>query len=261
MSRTAKFCIFFAGIFGLAALAWMVFLPAVVAHELRSITGFDFRVEVLTADPFTGRVLVRGLAANNPPGFPAPDFVQLRELRSEVEVFSCIFRDRIVVDDLDLDVGRIVLMRRHDGKTNAGEFMAAFSRRGSSPSAPAAAPSAPGRPTRFLVKNLRLRLGQVVVADYSAAKLDEKKYNLNIDQSYTDVTDTRQLLVPGVIRTLHSFGLHHDIAQLLPGDFGKALAATVGGAAQIGTGVSEAVKKTGQNIKGLFDKLEQSPKQ
>lgn len=143
MSRTAKFCIFFGGIFALAALVWMVFLPAVVGRELSSITGFDIRVAVLTADPFTGRVLVRGLAANNPQGFPMPDFVQLRELRSRVEVFPSIFSDRIVVDDLDIDVGKIVLMRRKDGKTNAGEFMAAFARRGSGPSQAGGLPRPP----------------------------------------------------------------------------------------------------------------------
>lgn len=260
MSRTAKFCIFFGGIFALAALVWMVFLPAVVGRELSSITGFDIRVAVLTADPFTGRVLVRGLAANNPQGFPMPDFVQLRELRSRVEVFPSIFSDRIVVDDLDIDVGKIVLMRRKDGKTNAGEFMAAFARRGSGPSQAGGAP-APAKPVRYLVKNLRLRIDRLVIADYSGAKPDERTFDLKIDQSYSDVTDTRQLLVPGVVRTLQSFGLHHDVARLLPGDFGAALAAAVGGVAQVGEGVKDTVKKAGQDLKGLFEKLEQSPKQ
>lgn len=260
MSRTAKFCIFLGGIFALAALAWMIFLPAVVGRELSSITGFDIRVAVLTADPFTGRVLVRGLAANNPPGFPTPDFVQLRELRSRVEVFPSIFSDRIVVDDLDMDVGKIVLMRRKDGKTNAGEFMAAFARRASGPPTAGGTP-APGRPVRYLVKNLRLRIDRLVIADYSGEKADERTFDLKIDQSYSDVTDTRQLLVPGVVRTLQSFGLHHDVARLLPGDFGAALAAAVGGAAQVEEGVSNAVKKAGKDLKGLFEKLEQSPKQ
>lgn len=75
------------------------------------------------------------------------------------------------------------------------------------------------------------------------------------------MTDTRQLLVPGVVRTLQSFGLHHDVARLLPGDFGAALAAAVGGVAQVGEGVKDTVKKAGQDLKGLFEKLEQSPKQ
>jgi len=238
----------------------MVFLPSVVEHELRAVTGFEFRVAVLTANPFTGRVAVRGLAATNPPGYPAPDFVELRELHAAVEVFSWIFSDRNVVDDLDLDVARIVLMRRHDGRTNAGDFMAAFKRSGSGP-ANEAGPSAPPKPTRYLVKKLHLRIDQLVVADYSGTELDEKTYGLSIDQTYIDLTGPRQLLVPGVVRSLHAFGLRHDVARLLPGDFGSALAAAAGGAAHIGEEVKDAGKKTGEFLRGLLDKLEQSPKQ
>jgi hypothetical protein len=62
---------------------------------------------VLRADPFTGRVIVRGLSATNPPGsYPLPDFVELRELRADVNVFSWIFSGRIVVNELDVDLGR-----------------------------------------------------------------------------------------------------------------------------------------------------------
>ncbi len=261
MSRTVKACLFAGGVFALVALAWMAFLPAVVEHELRSVTGFDFRVAVLSANPFTGRVVVRGLAAINPPAYPTPDFVQLRELRADVEVFSWIYSGRIVVDDLDLEILKIALVKLHDGTTNAGAFMAAFTRRGPAPPVAAAGPPAPSKRTRYLVKKLHLRIDQLVVADYSGAKLDEKTYSLNIDQTYIDVTGPRQLLVPGFVTSLHAFGLRHDVARLLPGDFGSALAAAAGTAADLGAGVKAAGKKTGEYLKGLLDKLEQSPKQ
>jgi hypothetical protein len=256
VSGAAKACLFVGGIFALAALAWMALLPTVVTHELRAVTGFDYRVAVLAANPFTGRVVVRGLIADNPPGYPKPDFVQLRELHAEVEVFSWMFSGRIVVDSLDLDIGRIVLMRRQDGRTNAGDFMAAFTRGGAAPVAEAGSP-APRKAAGYLVKVLRLRLGQLVVADYSGAQPDERTYDLRIDQTYTDVTNPRQLLVPGVVRSLHTFLLRHDVARLLPGDFGSALAAAVGDAAHIKEEVKEAKKKAEKLLKGLLEKLEQ----
>jgi hypothetical protein len=262
VSRAAKFCLFFGGILALAALAWMLFLPKVVEHELSSVTGFDFRVEVLTANPLTGRVVVRGLAVRNPPACPMPDFVQLRLLRADVEVFSSMFSGRIVIDDLDLDIGKISLVKLRDGTTNAGAFMAAFKRRGpgSGAPAPSSGPPAPAKPIRYLVKKLHLRIDQLIVADYSGSSVDEKAYGLDIDQTYIDVTGPRQLLVPGVVNSLHAFGLRHDVARLLPGDFGNALAAAVGGAAHLGTEVKDAGKKTGDYLKGLLDKLEQTPK-
>jgi hypothetical protein len=115
------------------------------------------------------------------------------------------------------------------------------------------APPPPRKPLRYLVKKLHLKVQELIVADYTGLATDKKSYKINIDETYTNVTDPKELLVPGVIETLYGFGLHHDIAKLLPGDFGQALADTLGGAANVGS----AFKKM---VKGAFDKLDQSTK-
>jgi hypothetical protein len=255
---TTKVCLIIGIVFAVASLAWMVFLPALVERELREATGFEFRVAVLKADPFTGRVVVRGLSARNPPRYPSPDFVELRELRADVNEFSWLFSDHVVINELDVDTAKIELIRQHDGTSTAGDFISALSRGGAS--APAAAAPTPRARRQYLVKRLHVRLEELVVADYTGSKLDEKVYKLNIDQSYTNVSDPKQLIVPQVVKTLYSFGLHHDVAKLLPGEFGEALAAAVGGAAHVGSAVKSVVEKTGESLKGAFDKLEQSPK-
>ena len=254
MSAMAKAAIVLAGLLGLAALAWMIFLPVIVQRELRTITGFDFHVEVLTANPLTGNVTVRGLTASNPATFPKPEFVELRELHADVNMFSW-FSNRIVINELDVNTTKIVLIRQRDGTSNAGKFMAAFSR-----PAGASAPATPPSSRTFLVKRLHLRLEDLVVLDYSGSKTEEKVYKLNIDQSYTDVTDPKQLLVPSVLRSLYAFGLHHDIAQLLPGDLGEALAGALGGAAHAGSALKSVVKRAGDSLKEAIDKLDHSSK-
>jgi hypothetical protein len=256
LSWIAKVCFVLAGILALVALAWMVFLPVVVEHELRTVTGFDIRVSMLTANPFTGRVVVRGFTATNPATYPKPDFIEVRELRAEMNLFSLTFSDRIRINDLDLDVDRIELIRRHDGRSNAGDFMAAFIK----PAQPSPQPAPIGKRTHYFIKTLHLRLDRLVVADYTGSKSYEKSYDLRIDQTYTDVIDSRQLLTPDVVKRMHSFGLHHEVSELLPGDFGTALADAVGGAAQVEAKVQETVIKTGDAVKGALDKLDQSPK-
>ncbi len=250
MKRSTKICIALGALFALASLVWMVFLPRVVERELRRMTGFDIHVAVLRADPFTGHVVVRGFSAINPKSFPTPEFVELRELHADVNLFS-FFTDQIVINELDIDTEKIALIRQHDGKSNAGAFMAAFS--GGGGQAAGTAPPPPRKPLRYLVKKLHLKVQELIVADYTGLATDKKSYKINIDETYTNVTDPKELLVPGVIKTLYGFGLHHDIAKLLPGDFGQALADTLGGAANVGS----AFKKM---VKGAFDKLDQSTK-
>jgi hypothetical protein len=251
LKGTTKVCLAVGVFFAVASLAWMIFLPAIVRRELRETTGFDFRVAVLKADPFSGRVVVMGLSAMNPPSYPSPDFFELRELRADVNVFSWLFSDHVVINELDVDTEKIVLIRQHDGKSNAGDFMAAFSHG-------AAAPAAKHRD--YLVRKLHIRLGELSVEDYTGSKTDKQDYKLNIDQSYTNVTNPKDLLVPQVVKTLHSFGLHHDVAELLPGEFGSALALAVGGVAQVGAELKNMAQKTGETLKGAIDKLDQSPK-
>jgi hypothetical protein len=99
-----------------------------------------------------------------------------------------------------------------------------------------------------------------VIADYASPTPEVKTYNLAIDHTFANVSNPVQLLVPEVVRSLYSFGLRRDTEQLLPGGFGKALADAVGAAAHVGDKLKDAGQKTGQFLKGLLDKLEQTSK-
>jgi hypothetical protein len=256
VTGAVKTVLFLCGVFALGALAWMLLLPATVERELRQVTGFDVHIEVLAANPFTGHVAVRGLKARNPPTYPSPDFVGLRELRADVSEFSWLFTDRLVIDDLYIDAEAVQIVRQRNGKSNAGEFMAACSGR----SAGGQGGAAPTKPFKFLIKTLRLRLDRLVISDYTSATPEIRTYNLKIDHTYANVTQAKQLLVPDVVRSLYSFGLRRDTEQLLPGEFGRALADAVGAATHVGDKLKDAGQKTGQYLKGLLDKLEQSAK-
>lgn len=259
MSGGLKACLFLGGVFALAALAWMAFLPAVVERELRSLTGFDVRVTALAANPFTGSVLVEGLVASNPPAYPVPDFVEVRSVHADINEFSWFFWDRLVVNELDLDAAKVELVLQGNGRSNAADFAAGFSRGGGA-AAPAGAPPAPAKPFKYLVRRLHLRLDRLVVADFTGSRRQEKTYELRIDHTYANVSDPRQLLVPDVVRSLYPFGAERDVGRFLPGDFGKALGDALGSAEKVGSKLKETGKKAGDYLKGLFDKLEQSAK-
>ena len=252
-----KTVLFLCVLFAFAALAWMAFLPAAVERELRAVTGFDVRIDVLSANPFTGRVSARGVAARNPGTYPTPEFVDLRSLSAEVNVFSCLLGGRLVIDTLDVDLGSVEIVRRHDGHSNAGDFAGAFSGAGGDPSG---GRPRQGKPFQYLVKALHVRLDRLVIADYTGSRPEVKAYALGIDHRFSNVSDPAQLLVPDVVRSLYAFGLRRDTEQLLPGAFGTALADAVGAAAHVGTKLKDATQRTGDYFKGLLDKLEQSSK-
>lgn len=240
------------------ALSWMIFLPVAVTAQLRSRTGFGARVASLSCNVFTGRVTVRGLVVSNPGSFPTGDFVVLREFSLEADVGS-LFSDRIVLDELTLDVRRVTLVRRADGKSNAEVFQDELLGAPGTAGGPRPAGATPAR--KFLIRRLSLRFDQLVIADHTGGKTAGQEFGLGLDQRYENVTDGKQLLVPEVLRRLAAANLGPVLGRLVPGDFGHTLSAAAQEASSRG---GELLKDAGQKatdlFKGLREKLEENKK-
>lgn len=264
-----KLFLLFAVVVAVGALAWMLFLPIWVTAEIRARTGFDASVASLSCNPFGGKFTVRGLVLSNPASFPKRDFVELREFVAEADVWT-LFSDRIVVDALTVDVRRLTLVRRADGKSNAavlhremgGEArgvapeLGVAATKGSPP--PATAPE-PGR--KFLIRRLALRFDQLVIVDYSGGAPAVQEFNLGLDQRYENVTEAKQLVVPEVLRKVASADLGPILGRFVPGEVGRALGAA---AREAATGGTELLKGAGQRandlLKGMREKLEETKK-
>jgi hypothetical protein len=242
------------------ALAWMLFLPAVVTAQIRQRAGFDASVTGLSCNAFTGRLAVRGLVMSNPASFPIRDFVELREFSMEADLWSWM-SDRLVIDALTADVRKVTLVRRPDGKSNAEILRRTlFGEERVAAGGPAVGPAAtPPRP--WLIRRLVLRFDRLVIADYSGAKPVVQEHVLGLDQRYENVTEAKQLLVPEVLRGLAAVDLGPTLGRLVPGEFGRALGEKARAAAAHGVDAfKEAGVQAADLLKGLREKLEESRK-
>jgi hypothetical protein len=256
----SQLLVLLAALFALGAFAWMLFLPEVVTGQIRSRTGFDASVASLSCNPFTGRLTIRGLVLTNPATFPTGDFVQLREFRAVAEAWS-LFSERLVFDELALDVRKVALVRRADGRSNAGVFAQSFGLAGNTPAPPALPESAAPVARKFLIRRLALRFDQLVLADYTGGKPDVREFNLAVDQHYENITEAKQLLVPDVLRRVAAENLGPVLSRLVPGDFGRALGDSARDAAKSGEVLlKDAGEKATDLLRGLREKLEESKK-
>ena len=247
-----KLFVVLAVLFAAGALAWMLFLPAVVTAQLRSRTGFDATVQSLAVNPFTGRVALRGLVITNPPTFPEHEFIEVREFSANAEVFS-LLSDRPVFTTLVLDVASVTLVLSHDGQTNATSFQHHLA------SDESGQPRPPSPPRKFLIRHLTLRADRLLIVDHSGPQAVSHEYHLALNQSYTDVTDVKQLLSPAALQSLAPVGV--ALKGLVPGELGDAIGDAVKGAGKAGAGFFKSVgHKAGEKVKGFFDALEESRK-
>lgn len=236
----------------LAALAWMTLLPYALASQVRKRTGFDVAVDTLMVNPFTGSIRARGLVVNNPPTFPRPEFLQVREFDAEADLVS-LFTSRPVVDRLTLDIGLLALVRRADGRTNV-EVFRGYLEAPAEPGLPP--PAAAARPARaFTIRKLTVRFDRLLLADYTGRSPVVREYPVKLDRTFTHVTDSRQLLLPESLGQL--FALGGAVGGLLPEDIGRVLGNALDSGRDLLRGVS---RPSTEAFRGFSDALEESKK-
>ena len=250
------------------ALMWMLLLPSIVTGLIKKRTGFDATVNRLYVNPFTASVYVSQLKINNPDTFPQADFVSVNEFKTAVEPGS-VFSDRVVVKEAVFDVAFIAVVKNAQRQTNIDAFKAgvqAANPEEKTPdqkdqSTPAAAPAEKKPPKQFLIRHLVVKLDKIIIADYSGAEPSVHEINVNINRTFTDITDLKQISVP-LLADLTEAGAgkfaNNLLNLMIPAPILEQLGVVTkdtGGILQ-GTG-----QKTKDLFKGLFDSLEEKPKQ
>lgn len=249
----SRLLVFLVVVFAAGALAWMMFLPVVLTTRLRQRTGFDATVQSVVANPFTGTVELRGFVLTNPPTFPVRDFLEVRQFSADAEILT-LFTDRPVFTSMTIDLAKVTLVKRDANHTNAASFEHNLTAPGD-PTLPVPSRTAKG----FLIRRLVVRIDEVVINDYSGREPTRQDFKLGINQTFTDVTGVRQLMIPAVLEGLLPVGA--AINGLLPGALGQAVTEVVKEVSKSGAGlINDASRKTGEKIKGYFDALEESKK-
>lgn len=245
-----KLMLMLAGGCALAALAWMMLLPYVVASQLRQRTGFDVAFQALMFNPFTGEIRARGLAVNNPPTFPQPEFLQIRACDATVDMLS-LFSDRPVIDRLSLDIGQVALVKRADGQTNMDVFRGYLGNEKAAPKIDPAKPAADA----FLIKQLHVRFDRLLLADYTHREPVRREYEVKLDRSFTHVTDSRELLLPDSLNQLFAIG--GAVGSLLPEEVNRVLDEVLRSGKDL---LKRVPRPNTEALRGYTDALEESKK-
>ena len=108
-------------------------------RELRRATGVEVTYDRFHSQPWQRVLEVEGLVFRNPPAFKEPVALEIRRLHARYQ-WRQLLGDRVELDELTLDVPRVVLVRLADGSTNLEQLQSSATSRSaiSAPAAPAA---------------------------------------------------------------------------------------------------------------------------
>lgn len=225
-------------------LCWILLLPTAVTKYISSRTGFAVKVESLSVNPLTAKVVVRGLVIENPADFPVKDFVQLREFRADAELGS-LFGDKLIVDEAVVDVAQVALVKNKQGQSNG----VLFKDRLQGPTKPEPAAAEPsGKKKEFLIRKLDLRFDTLLIVDGTGSKPSTRRVDINFKHSYTDVTSPVQIAMPIVGRVAALGGSIGDFA-------GKLGPEALDAAKKTGEALRDAGKKAGETLKDIFQSI------
>ncbi len=184
------------------AVMFMFFLSYIVEYGITAKTGFPTRVEELNSNPFRGSVSATGFGISNPDHYPSPDFIDVLRMEIKASPVS-FFRDRIVVERVEIEIPSLTGVRNAEGRINFEEFRSVVEEQLDERKS-----LDPGK--EVVIERLRLVIDRVVLVDYALDGGESvQEYSVNIDLELTDVTSLRSV-APELFRRFASAGISFD---------------------------------------------------
>lgn len=233
-------------LFVVACVAWVVLLPGIVAATIHSRTGFTVKIDKLSVNPFLSVASVSGLVVQNPDGWPEPKFIDIRQFKADIRLWSWL-GGKFVANDVVADVAQVTLVKNQKGELNSTVFSNGFSSQ--KPAAPAGGnpPASNPKSQGFMIHHLVLKFDKLRYADYSrAGRPYLKDYDINLDREMTDVDSMAKLISP----------LTGSALGLMASAFGGMSPKDADALTQAVDLLQGAGRKTGQSLKNLLQSLD-----
>ncbi len=206
-------------------------------------TGFPLEIGSVNLGLFKGTLEVRNLKLMNPPEFQEKLFVDVPLFRVDYHTMS-IISGSPHIKELAVNAEEVVLVKNEKGQSNAQVLQAKITPASTSTGGGQPPKTEPATKTHYRVDLIRMHIGTVRVLDYSKGKPTEKKFTLNKDVVFNDVTESTSISAL-VMNTI--FGQVGQVA----GELMKGLGSSTKGA-------TDTLQKSG---KGMVDKLKQAAPQ
>ncbi len=209
------------------------------------VTGFPLAIDSFALGILDSKVVVKGMRLSNPPGFEDPRCIGIRRLAADVELGSA-FGDELHIEEIDLDIEEVVVVRSAGGETNLDRLAAL----GGGGEGGKAKEEGPAKQRKWRCDRLHLRLPKVVFLDYSSMRDGKPKrevYDLRVDETFRNVRGPEEVVKIIVLKVVA--GTPIRLVRASVETLTRGLGDVHGGAAK---GVGGVVEGVGGAIGGVL---------
>lgn len=216
-----------------------MFLKTTIEKGVQKATGLGLTMEGFRAGIINSDVEIRDLKLTNPPDFKDKYMIDAPEIYVDYDM-PALLKGETHLTEVRIHIREFVVEKNSGGRLNLDKLktVAAKPRGGGGPSSRIAGPPVKMPPLK--IDRLHLKIGRVVYRDYATPIPVVKKFDLNIDQEFTDITDLSTVVNLIVVKALSDT----NIAALSGFNLGAAQSAVAGSLALAQNAAMEAVQAT-----------------
>lgn len=201
-------------------------------------TGLKMEIKELKVSISKTFIHIKDIVVLNPDNFQDKMMLYIPEIYIDYDL-SSIFKKKIRLNDVRIDIKEFTVIKAQDGKTNIDSIKDLKKKSDSSQKQK----KSTSKSLNLQIDKLSLKIGKIIYKDYSKGEEPViSEYKINLDSSYKNLTNPRQIMriiaAKAIINT--AIGSFTDFSKFkeVPGDI-------------LGTG-KDILEKTVDEIKGVL---------
>ncbi|MBI4116008.1 MAG: hypothetical protein HY447_05505 [Candidatus Omnitrophica bacterium] len=190
-------------------LARNVIAKAAVENGVRFITGLKLNMQSLDIGLAGTSLGIQDLRIFNPQGYQDKIMLDMPEIYVNYEL-KPFFQKRVHLEEIRVHLKEFVIVKNEKGELNLDSLKAVRSQKREAIAEKSGKPKAKekGKAPDIQIDEFKLRIEQVYYKDYSrGGKPSVKKFNINLSESYSNITDPNAIVNLIVVKALMSTGL------------------------------------------------------
>ncbi len=247
-----------------------VAIKTAVEKGAEMVTGLRLTMSGFSAGILRSIVNIRGLKLYNPKGFTDPVMVNMPEIYVAYDL-PAILGGTIHLKEVRINLAEFVVIKNKNGSLNLDSLKALTAQKQGKP-----VEDKSGKPMKMKIDLLKLKIGKAVYKDYSGQTPSIKEFNINIDDTYTNIDNPNTLVSLIVVKALGGTAIanlaNFDVRSLsksVSGSLASAqktvaaaratvttamagATATLAGGGTGAKGVTDAAKKTAESLGGML---------
>lgn len=171
-----------------------------VSKTIRRLTGLEVSIQSMKIGLLNTLIDVTGIRIDNPEGYPDKIMAELPVIYVDYNL-GALIKGKVDLPELRLHLKEFNIIKNKDGKLNISSIKVVKEQKEEVPEKEKAAAKTKTPP--IAIGSFQLKIGRVVYKDYSQGTPPTvREFNLNLDETYRDITDFKALVNIIIVKAL-----------------------------------------------------------